>query len=202
MSDHQEQSPLLGSTGDARRRAAQADRNLVDRCLAGDQFAWETLYRECHPALVDSVKILLRSYAADEELAEEIAARIWYLVVQDDGDLLNRFDAERDARLSAYLAALARYQVLTYFRSERRRHARESNAKRIDGTTHAESEGEPAARLDEFLATLSAREREFLDWCLCPPDAGDCVPFSPTGNSDSQMRFRLRQKIHDFFRPE
>ena len=65
----------------------QADRKLVDRCLAGEVAAWEEFYAQCHDPLCTAIRIILGRSHGDANLVDEIAARVWYALVADDGAL-------------------------------------------------------------------------------------------------------------------
>lgn len=188
---------------DAARPEAQADRLLIDRCRAGEVAAWEMLYRQCHGPLLLAIKIFLGRYSAGEDLAEEIAARVWFNLVDDNGALLDRFDSRRGCRLTTFLAALAKRDVLRYLRGERRRHARENASRPSLGSQRAlppPPEADFSVSLDEFLDTLSLREREFCESYLLANshDAGGA--FSAANRW--QLRHRVRRKLIDFLGDE
>ena len=56
--------------------------------MAGDEQAWEQLYRQHHRRLLRTIKSLCGPETADVHLVEEIAARVWYALLRDDGQLL------------------------------------------------------------------------------------------------------------------
>ena len=105
---------------------AQADRALIDRCIAGEVAAWEDIYRQCHDPLCGSIKALLGPGFHDPNLVDDIAARVWYALVKNDGELLDRFDPCRDLRLGVFFRGLARVELMQHFRAERRRITREA----------------------------------------------------------------------------
>lgn len=184
---------------DAAPAEARADRYLIDCCRAGDVTAWEKLYHQCHGPLLLAIKIFLGRYSAGDDLAEEIAARVWLNVVDDNGALLDRFDCGRGCRLTTFLAALAKRDVLRYLRGERRRHARE-NASRPLAPSHRAVPPPPEAdfsvALDEFLDTLSLREREFCERYLLANSPDEVAEFSASNRW--QLRHRVRRKLIDF----
>ncbi len=188
---------------DAARPEAQADRLLIDRCRAGEVAAWEMLYRQCHGPLLLAIKIFLGRYSAGEDLAEEIAARVWFNLVDENGALLDRFDARRGCRLTTFLAALAKRDVLRYLRGERRRHARENASRPSLGSQRAvppAPEADFSVSLDEFLDTLSLREREFCETYLLANSHDDLGEFSAANRW--QLRHRVRRKLIDFLEGE
>ncbi|MEX2561073.1 MAG: hypothetical protein WD403_14215 [Pirellulales bacterium] len=179
--------------------AVLADRDLVDRCRAGEVAAWEQLYRQCHPPLLIAIKVFLGRHGAGDDLAEEIAARVWYTLINDRGALLDRFDHRRGCRLTTFLAALAKKDVLRYLRSERRRQLRE-----VSSRGQAASRGElpqPVemdfdVALDEFLATLTLREREFCQDHLLANTADSLEKY--TCSNRWQLQHRVRRKLWVF----
>lgn len=182
---------------------AWADRRLIDRCRAGEIAAWEQLYRQCHGPLLLAIKIFLGRYSAGEDLAEEIAARVWLNLVDDHGALLDRFDAERGCRLTTFLAALAKRDVLRYLRGERRRQARENASRPSAGSQRALPPPPDAAfsmALDEFLDTLSLRERQFCEAYLLANAADAADDYSATNRW--QLCHRVRRKLLEFLGDE
>ena len=63
---------------------------IADRCLAAELAAWEELYAKCQGPLCTAIRdILPRKYSSsDPNLVDEIAARIWYTLVKNDGEIL------------------------------------------------------------------------------------------------------------------
>ena len=171
------------------------DQRLVDRCLAGDVSAWEDLYTQCHAPLLALIKGMLRS--ADTNLIDEIAARVWYALVANDGALLTRFDPTRGNRLITFMRAIARDEAKRYFRTEVRRREREAVATR---QKYVESDSEapiPHFLVEEFLTTLSPTDRSFcLQHVLATPVKDGTIPISrPAG---WQQTRRLYKKLLAF----
>lgn len=180
--------------------AARADQRLVKRCLAGEEKAWEQLYRQCHPQLVRAVKLLLGSDAGDVHLVDEMAARVWYALLRDGSRLLASYDADRDSRLSAFLMGLARIEIMRHMRSERRRRSHEFNGGRRTLAQGRVADWQVRTMIEEFRATLTPLERAFMEEFLL--DAAD-----PEGDGDGkevpassvwQRRHRLRLKLQEF----
>jgi len=192
---------LPAAAADDGRSSVLADRQLVDDCLTRKPGAWERMYNRAHPALMMAVRKHLGSRAGDQQLVEEIAAQVWYLLIQHDGELLNRFSTERDRRLSSYLGGLAQNQVRTYDRGEQRRHAREAEATRSHRAGETIHESRNPLEMQDFLSTLSDREKKYVAWCMRPPAAepAEQEPFSANENSDRQLRHRLKNKMGTFF---
>jgi len=179
-------------------RNVKADAALVKRCLAGEVAAWEELYEQCHPPLLRSIEVMLGPQQRDPELIDELAARVWYALVADDGKLLARFDRKRKARLSTFMRAVAKDIVCRYQRSEARRHRREHEACRTHRRSGVTQPDEAALDLAEFQETLTEGEREFLDEQL----NGRCAKDDPAhGRSETsiwKLTSRIRRKLRAF----
>lgn len=170
--------------------AVQQDRQLVDRCLAAEPEAWSELYHRFHRGLLASIELMFGPRQLDADVIDEIAARVWYAVVSNGGELLSRFDPERNCRLSTYLAAIARSEAGGLFRSERRRRRRESIASRPNWESEYAAEQHTQAEIEEFLNTLTPREREFCAEVLLLADDESEAQFSQTN------AWKLRSRIH------
>jgi DNA-directed RNA polymerase specialized sigma24 family protein len=183
---------------DRKVRLLRNDRELVRRCLDGDVNAWEAMFQSCQPRLLATIRSLLRKYGRNASLAEEIASRVWFSLIGGEESLLERYDASRGCRLTTFFAALARYELLEYWRSERRRRDREQTAAdRRPVPTAKKSESFPVM-WSEFVETLSRREREFLQDVLLKSDAkpanGNACPQLTQVNL-WQLRSRVLAKL-------
>ncbi len=175
-----------------------SDRLLVDRCLAGDPEAWDEIYRAFHPGLVGTIRALLgREAAGQGDLVEEIAARVWHLVIDRGRHLLAAFDAERGCRLVTYLGALADTEILQFIRAERRQRARDVQAGRSLVDHGENSAWSLAAEMREFLATLSPSERRFCEEYLLSTN-GDADRDGYSATNVWQLRHRVRRKLERF----
>lgn len=173
----------------------ESDKRLVQRCLAGDQSAWESLYRQCQRTLLFSVRLLLGPGRADEDLVEEIAAEVWASLIDQDAQRLRGFDPSRETRLVTYLCSLARREVQRRRRTDQRRQAREAAVSRTEMETPVPSIHELQRLLDDFLKRLTPREREFCKDYLLSNEPGT-EKFSPT--NVWQLRHRVHQKLKDY----
>ncbi len=183
-----------------------ADQDLVQRCLAGEVSAWGELYAQYHPPLCTAIKAILGRQSYDPNLVDEIAARVWYAIIADDGQRLGRYDPKRGGHLSTYLALIARNTVKEYFRAERRRRQREMAASLPEAgfggpPSHAlwlsPEDYLSSLEMGEFLATLTPSAQEFLAaFLLGSPLAGDGVRISRAGVR--QRIHRLRAKLRTF----
>ncbi|MEX2187371.1 MAG: hypothetical protein WD875_11270 [Pirellulales bacterium] len=142
------------------------DRQLVDRALSGQPGAWDALYDRCHQPLLAAIRAIIANRAVDPNLIDELAARVWYAVVRDEGRLLDRFDPSRGCVLTTYLALLAKDEASRLFRSERRRRRRETAVATSEKKTPTKNQANPAAAqltLAEFAATLTPAEKTFYE---------------------------------------
>jgi hypothetical protein len=187
------ETPAIDERQDELNRLDLLEKDLVlaRRCVAGEVKAWEEIHSQCNDSLVRIVRLLLRHQSSDENLADEITARVWYALVANDGELLTRYDPGRGARLITFMRAIARDEVRRHFRSERRRRVREDKACRDRLPHYSTEEDQVDVTLGEFLETLSPSEREFCgDYLLESPDDDDRDP-------DREMsRANFWQKTH------
>lgn len=187
--------------GDASpRRRTLVEHEVVQRCLAGDERAWEKLYRRCHPRLRKAIELLLGVEASDGHVIEEIASRVWYALWKDDHRLLAAYDADRDSALDSFLMGLARIEILRYTRSERRRHSHEMSGGRKRLEEERVSDWQLATMMDEFSATLTPGERAFMERFLTVPVDGqadaELENLPPT--TVWTRRYRIRRKLNRF----
>jgi DNA-directed RNA polymerase specialized sigma24 family protein len=177
-----------------------ADRRLVDRCLAGDVAAWDQLYGQCQPPLLLAIRVFLGANSRKQDLIEDIAAKVWFTVIDGQSELLNRFDAQRGCRLTTFLAGVAKNEISRYLRAERRRQNREAIASRarLGATRHSAWESLLGAdiALTEFLATLTPREREFCEGHLLARQ--DLADGEYSQANRWQLQHRVRRKLWQF----
>lgn len=182
-------------------KALQADYRLAQRCVDGEVAAWEELYRRYHDRLLGSILALLASRSEDMNLVDEIAARVWYALVDNDGELLSRYDPARGACLITFMRALAKDLVRRHFRSERRRLAREAIACDTKPTYHEAALDHSSTSLDEFRDTLSVNDREFCDEYLLdnPPGNGHADQDGLSPPNIWQKTRRIYKRLIRFF---
>jgi len=186
-----------GASGDG---AKDRRGELIARCRAGEESAWSELYGQLHDPLRRTIRWSLGPGPAESALVEELAAHVWYVLWRDRRKILNRFDPARDGSLTTYLSGVARLEVMQQMRSRRRRKARELGRGIETLRRDNVSALEIGVLLNEFAATLSDREKQFLeDYLLSIPDRngnGDRLRLS--GVNVRQMRHRLRRKLVAF----
>jgi DNA-directed RNA polymerase specialized sigma24 family protein len=183
-----------------KRAEHEAQRALIDRCLAGASDAWESLYREFHRPLLATINGMLRNRSYDASLVDELAARVWYAVVRNGGELLGRFDPTLGCGLTTYLSMIAKDEASRLFRSERRRRRREAASLRAGQTSPAAHQQAVVPSMADFPARLTAAEREFYETVLV--DDRKSAP-GPNGQpyTDSnrwQLTHRIRRKLQRF----
>lgn len=183
--------------GDLALSGVEQDGELIGACLAGEVKAWEELYSRCHPALLSSVKVLLGGGGCcDLNLVDEIAAGVWYALIENDGRLLARYDPRRETRLITFLRTVAKTEVSRHFRREGRRQRRERVAVRGRPAQQPAGDAQTTASLREFLPTLTAGEREFYEDHLAGlASGGGGVDREPLSANARQFRHRIRKKL-------
>lgn len=172
------------------------DQALVDRCCAGDEAAWAEVHARCQSHLVKQIRYTLGDRARDANLVEEIAARVWYGLVADDGYLLARFQPEKGAGLGKYLAAIARFEVLRHQRGEFRRRRREQATQAARQSARDDRPlADMAIDVQEFVPQLTPREKEFFHYVLLGKDESRMQISAPNA---WQLRHRIRRKLLSF----
>ncbi len=128
---------------------------LVRRCVNGDESAWHALHRTHAPRLLGRlVRFLQRRGrpAPQQDEAEEVLARIFSSLVEDDFALLRGFRGE--SSLGGWLSVVAVRRAQNYLRSEAREHARRPQTI----GPRAPAEGSPLDRLEREEARALLRE--------------------------------------------
>lgn len=167
----------------------QKDLELVNRCLKGDLAGWREMFDCCQPQMMATVQSLLKSQGQNINLAEEIAARVWFALVSMNGNLLERFDAHRGCSITTFCNALARHELLEYWRTERRHRNRELIAAGQRPDFQRSDSDESRIVWVEFVDTLTKREREFLERVLVAPHN---EPFQDTLSQANRWQLRSR----------
>jgi hypothetical protein len=176
---------------------ATLDHRLVKRCVSGEVAAWEELYGRFHESLCRAIAGMLGSGSADASRVDEIAARVWYALVRDDGELLARFDPLRHTRFSGFLRGLARVEIMQYYRAEYRRRAQEAASVRHSNISAPFSDWQVTAMIDDFASTLTDGEQEFLEDHLLGSSEEGQRRWSNT--TIWQRCHRIREKLKAFF---
>ena len=192
-----------GSLDHYRRKDGKALKQpdkLIERCRAGDAAAWNELYSRLNGELVEGIRRMFAPNGSDASFAEDIAAHVWYVLWRDRVKILGRFDQGRNGSFAAFLLGVARLEAKQQMRSRRRRKGRE-----LGRGTHLidrrdVSGLEVGMLLNEFAATLSARELEFLeDYLLSVPGSNGDDGRRPLSDVNvRQMRHRVRRKLLAF----
>jgi hypothetical protein len=169
------------------------EEELVSRCLEGEEDAWETLFHLYHRDLVSIISSQLQR--DDTEQAEEIAARVWSTLLNDDCLRLRRYDA-RLGRLLNFLGGIARREIWKGRRAERNRHTREHRAARSEATS---DDVDGRMVIQEFLGMLTPREREFFLSDLVSETDSDGQAILSAANI-WQLRSRVLKKFRAYCR--
>jgi len=173
--------------------ALSEEERLVARCLRGEDTAWETMFHLYHPQLVSIIQALMQGEGATEQ-AEEIAAAVWSSLCSEAYTRLRQYDP-RAGRLLGYLASMARREIQRGRRSQRNRHFRECMAARKEATSDEIGRG---LIIQEFLATLTRREREFCVSDLLK-QSKPTVPSAVSLVNGWQLRSRILKKFRTYF---
>ncbi len=176
--------------------------DLVRRCTGGEHAAWSALFTRFQARLKTRVRVFLRGQGGDSSLVDEIAAQVWLVLLQRDARLLRQYQPDRS--FLAFLASIARYETLVRFRSERRRRGRENGERRASINGGVILPEYSRVELEEFLASLTPRERDYLERELISAAAhgnGGAQPgedLSLTRANHWQLRHRIRRKLRQY----
>ena len=174
----------------------QADQQLAKRCVQGEVLAWEELYGRFHDPLCIAIRGMLGSGGADLSRIDEIAARVWYALVRDDGELLEPLPTARHTRLAGFLRARPGSKSCVTS-AEYRRRTQESACPCPTGGGTAVSDWQVSAMIEDFASTLTAGEQEFLEeHLLGQPEEGER---KVSQASVWQRCHRIREKLKAFF---
>ncbi len=145
-----------------------SDEELIERVRAGEESALAAMYRRHDAALLNALARQLRGVKGREELARDIADRIWLRISSHPGYLLRHDPGRRP--LDAFLAWMARREA----RRARQRLGRKRRkstlptvplGKRDIVDPSAEQEA-LAEEWQELMATLSDADVAFLEKIL------------------------------------
>ncbi len=184
------------ASNSANESAEHDSQGLVDRCKEGDEAAWGEMHAKCHAYVVRQIRFTLGERARDQNLVDEIAARVWFGLVSDDGYLLSRFQPKKGNGLEKYLGAIARFEVLRHQRSEFRRRKREQETQAVRITQRDDSTlREMTLDVNDFLPQLTPREKEFFQHVLMSNNGHHLRVSAPNA---WQLKHRIRKKLLDF----
>jgi RNA polymerase sigma factor (sigma-70 family) len=176
-------------------RNHEADRLLVERCLAGQAAAREQLVKQHQDRLRRSIRAGLGpDEAAKHDVVEDLAQKVWLSLFEKDGQRLGAYDPLQGS-LDTYLASVARQQIAKYWRY--RHHHPWHDAPQTPTSAPELTDGRvPEARtleaLEELCRHLTATEEEYCRTRLFAlPDAAQPSPYS-----DAYQR-KLNQRIRD-----
>src|SRR5437899_691305 len=130
------------------------DKELVERCLAGDPGAWEELVGRFQPLLKRHLSAVAskRGIPLRPEDADDLVSKVWESLLQDDKRLLRRYQA--GASLDQWILTIAFYRLLSWVETRRR------EWRGLQAACHAEVPSDLVADLPEASARREeARER-------------------------------------------
>ena len=175
----------------------QADSELAARCVTGEVAAWEEIYAQCHDPLCTTLRHILGG-GFDATLVDEIAARVWYSLVTNDGQRLARYLPERGARLITYLRALACDELRRHYRSEIRRRRRETVFALSTAQSTDADEEISSLIIAEFLDTLTPTERCFCRELLLSKEPEEIEKCERSQANIWQLTHRTYKKMMHF----
>lgn len=187
----------LSTEEEPTKASLRADAKLVARCVAGEPAAWEMLYAQCHDSLCTGIRSMLRGSSFDDNLVDEIAARVWYALIDKDGQRLAKYSPTRGARVITYIRGIARDEIGRHYRAEVRRRRRETVAAESRAPAADSSDAASSPEVGEFLDTLTPAERDFC----CEVLYGDepiCEQTSRSQASVWQLTHRVYKKLTGF----
>jgi DNA-directed RNA polymerase specialized sigma24 family protein len=178
----------------------RTEQKLVNDCVAGNEQAWEELFKRYRDALHLRIRAILRSRSRDANVVDEIAAEVWSTLFCRNSSLLGRFRAD-DQPLSTFLGGVARIEVLRFLRSDNRRRSRETSSNVLGWAAEIKA-GDDGYRLmsvglGEFADALTPHQRQFLKENLLNR-VKHMGKTKLTATNRWQMRHRIRRKLLQF----
>ncbi len=169
------------------------ERQLVERCLSGDQRAWTNFCEYYKPFLVRAFRARLGRYAFDEHLIEERIQEIWGRLADRNFRRLRAYDPNRGG-LRTFLVALVREQIQLLHRQQQRRHGVRDVRLGSHEPLYVDQDGLVNAMIGEFAETLSPALAHFFEEGLLRRSRSD---FAPSGSSAKARKLaqRLRRKL-------
>lgn len=147
--------------------------NLIPSLLENDERAWRTFHERYASQLQGAISRVTRRFPqlTGTDHVDEIYGTLCLRLLSDDKRRLRSFDPERGTPLGSWLCALARNSAHDFLRSRRRQpwlSRMSEDAPEIEPRCEAPDAfatcltREQARVLDELVATLSARDQEFM----------------------------------------
>jgi DNA-directed RNA polymerase specialized sigma24 family protein len=172
---------------------AAEEHRLIVGCMLGEEEAWATIFRDYHPRLLSYLQFLTRMWGGDRDQAEEVAFTIWCGLYDGTARFLKKFDPAVGGLLRC-LKNEARALLGRRRRSELRGRLRETAVARREATHDDVGYG---IVVEEFLATLTRREREFCSSILLTvAGVGPIPPISET--NEYVLRCRVLRKLRTY----
>lgn len=188
------------------------DRELIDRCIAGDRGAWGDLMKQYGALVAHAVRTTLLRVVkfADPNQVDDAAQAVWLSLCEDGCRRLRGFESK--SALSTWLTVLSTRRTLDFIRSEMRKGSLKHV--HLDGEDHdlvkefatAPSEDSPGAdelnQLYEALERLPSEEKLLLKMYyidgLSYRTISKVLKVAPNTVSSYILRARqkLKQKMH------
>ena len=179
------------STAHLASSAAEADRIIVERCLAGEHMAWSCLYDLCQAHLREAISRQLSKFGAQATELDELLALVWFQLVEDDACRLAAYSPER-GRLIPFVCGLARNVTRNYLRSERRRRIREARFLRYSPSEHTPDQ--VALDIQTFCEVLTHREKDYFVRCFRGAEVAET-----SASNQRKLKSRVKRKFVKFF---
>lgn len=141
------------------------DRELLRRCMEGEEEAWREFVARFQPVIHVTAKVLLlrTGHSPSPDRLDEICARMYERLVERDGAVLRSFCWK--SSLSTWLIGIVRNVVFAWLREERRRQGRLREVSLSDTDVFdpdRPEEGEDRQRLRDALARIPEEDRALL----------------------------------------
>jgi hypothetical protein len=170
-----------------------ADMELLERCLAGDQIAWETFFHRFRQPMAATIARRLWATARVSTHVEEILADFWFALVDRNGRRLRLYDPTRSSLLH-YLGRLACEQVSLFYRRQARWERLHVQLYVPEPAVDDTPRYEHGLWREELWASLSALEQRFLCAWLAAPAGPE--PEQPRHSArDRKVKQRVRDKL-------
>jgi hypothetical protein len=170
------------------------ERQLIEKCLAGDEAAWSLLIFHYGDGVRLAFRRRLRAWGADWWLVEDLQLRFWEELWRRRATRLRGYDA-RVAGLATFLNHLVGWQVQDWWRACGRQGKRPQPVPLPPRELPAPGSGcyPQGIFLDEVTGLLTAQERRrFNELCGEAASDGAC-PLSNTNRW--KIDERLRRKV-------
>jgi RNA polymerase sigma factor (sigma-70 family) len=187
----------MSTSPDSRRHDEDA---LFARARAGDQAAWDELYRTCHPKLLRAVRRRLDAPLRSLYDSTDFASDVWRSLVRRRDE----FDFPSLGALIAFLSKVAREKVIDEYRKQ---HALKNDIRRRRSLDGMEGDGPPDRGLTSAdptpsQVTIAKEGLERLGARLTDPEQRRALELKEQGYSNEEIALLLNwhvRKVQRFF---